>query len=115
MAVSRDVLFAAPLGADLESTAQLVSERAVGERTARTQPRRAARAVTVSDTLRAAWPRQPRDGLPLGVHCRNDQSTDEAHVGQEGASFVGFAMRIGLIPKHMPPKAAGNHAERQSR
>ena len=38
-AFPRDVCqFAALLGADLESTAQLVNERAVGERTARRSP-----------------------------------------------------------------------------
>jgi hypothetical protein len=98
-AFPRDVCqFAAPLGADLESTAQLVSERAVGERTARRSPdgQRGGHGLRHVAGRVSGAPAQGR--LTLGVHCSNDQSTDEAHVGQEGASFVGFAMRIGLIP-----------------
>jgi hypothetical protein len=98
-AFPRDVCqFAAPLGADLESTAQLVSERAVGKRTARRSPdgQRGGHGLRHVAGRVSAAPAQGR--LTLGVHCSNDQSTDEAHVGQEGASFVGFAMRIGLIP-----------------
>ena len=64
-AFPRDVCqFAAPLGADLESTAQLVSERAVGERTARRSPdgQRGGHGLRhVAGRVSAA---QPSDGLP---------------------------------------------------
>ena len=39
----------------------------------------------------------------------------QADVGQEGAAFVGLALRVGFVPERMSAKAARHHAECQRR
>jgi hypothetical protein len=56
----------------------------------------------------ASTPTQRR--LALGVHRGDHQSSDQAQVGEELPSLLGFARRVGFRPEQVTAEATRNHS-----
>ena len=107
--------FTAAFGTDLQAVTDLLGELAVGEGPAGRGTDRQRGGDRVGHLVGGATSAPSQGRFALGVDGGDDQATDEADVGEEGATFVGLALRIRLVPEGMSAKASRHHAERERR
>ena len=93
----------------------LLGELAVGEGPAGRGADRQRGGDRVGHLVGGATSAPSQGRFALGVDGGDDQTADEADVGEEGATFVGLTLRIRFVPESMSAKAARHHAECERR
>jgi len=102
--------FAATLGAGLQTMHDLLAQLRV-QHVVRGARQRAGHLV--GEPLGGAAPAPAQRRLARGVGGRDEQPTQQTHVGQERPPLLSLALRVGLVPKHVRAKVSRDHRQRE--